>query len=204
MIIPLVAYVEKSKKIKIYFYCLTTLFLTQILAPYLIKILQPDLIWIYKINIDLTIYIFAGYIIQNYNFENKYKILIYVIGIFGFFILFYGTKILTLRYKKLIRIHLGYLNVPCVLYSCSLFLFIKESSFYLLRIINKKYISILGQLTIGPFFIHYPIINTYNLIFKVDKYSLKYRLVDGIFIYIICIIITAFLKKIPLLKYLVP
>ena len=204
MIIPLVAYVEKSEKMKIYSYCLITLFIIQMLIPYLIRLLQPSLFWFYNIKIELTIYIFAGYIIQNNKFSQKIRILIYLFGILGLFLIIYGTRILTLKYKRLILLHLGYLNVPCFLYSCSIFLFIKESSFLIFKKINKEFIIKLGQLTIGPFFLHYPIIDTYSKFFNVNKYNLKYRLFDGIIICIICFIITAFLKKILILKYLVP
>ena len=66
LIIPLLAFVEKSKKIKIYSYCLVTLFISQALVPYLINLFQSELAWIYNIKVDQLIYIFAGYIIQNY------------------------------------------------------------------------------------------------------------------------------------------
>ena len=41
MIIPLIAFVEKSKKIKIYSFCFVTLLITQVLIPYLIQLCQP-------------------------------------------------------------------------------------------------------------------------------------------------------------------
>ena len=59
MIIPLLAFVEKSNKIKIYSYCLATLFISQSLVPYLINLFQSELVWIYNINVDQLLYIFA-------------------------------------------------------------------------------------------------------------------------------------------------
>ena len=75
MIIPLLAYVEKSKKIKI--------LISQVLIPYLISLIEPKLFWTYKIDVNMIIYIFAGYIIQNYKFSNFMKIIIYILGMFG-------------------------------------------------------------------------------------------------------------------------
>jgi len=204
IIIPLIAYVDKSKKIKIYSYCFITLILTQSLIPYLIKLSCHSLIWIYFINLGYIIYIFPGYIIQNFKFSKLSKFIIYTLGLIGLFLHMYGTQILTLRYKKIIRLHKGYLNIPCILYSCSIFLFIKDYSYFILKIINRKYINKIGSLTIGPFFIHIPMIDTIHKYFKINKYSLVYRLLGSICVYIMSLIITAIMKIIPLINYMVP
>ena len=204
LMIPLLAFVEESKKIKIYSYCFITLFITQVFIPYLIRIFHLNLILIYQIKIGHLIYIFGGYIIHHYKFKIYYKIMIYLIGIIGLLLLVFGTKILTIKYKKTIILHKGYLNFPCMVYSCSLFLFIKENCYILFRIINKKYINIIGSLTMGSFFLHFPIIDTYNKYFKINKLSLKFRLFDGFFICCLCLFLTYILKKVPLIKYLVP
>jgi hypothetical protein len=200
MIIPSIAYVEKSKKIKLYSYCFITLVITQSLIPYLINIFKPNLLWIYNFNPGYIIYIFPGYIIQNYKFHVILKLIIYILGFFGLFIHMYGTQILTIQYKKIILLHKGYFNIPYIIYSCSTFLFIKESSYYLLKIINRKYINKIGALTIGPFFIHLPIIDTIHKYFKVDRYGLNYRLFGGIAICSISLIITFIMKKIPIIN----
>ena len=78
-----------------------------------------------------------------------------------------GTEILTLRYKKINLMHKGYDNFPCVLYSCSVFLFIKENVYLIFKKINIIYIYKIGSLTIGPFFLHLPLMQTF------DKYLAK-------------------------------
>ena len=188
----------------IYSYCFLTLLVTQIIIPYLIKVYQPKMVWVYKINVDKIIYVFAGYIIHNYNFSNSTKLIIYIIGIICFFIHFQGTQILTLKYGKIIHLHKGYKNFPCVIYSCSLFLLIKENCHLLFRIINKDYINKIGTLTYGPFFLHLIIKNTYVKYFKPNRLSFIYRFFGGIIIFFICLILTYLLKKIPFGNYLVP
>ena len=204
MIIPLLAYIKKTQKIKIYSYCLFVLFINQILIPYLINLFQPQLIWIYNINSSYIIYIFAGYIIHNYKFSKIFKSLIYFSGIIGLLIHMFGTQYLTLKHKKIIKLHKGYLNLPCFLYSFSLFLFIKEFSILIFKYVNKQNINKVGSLTIGPFFLHMPLIKAYHKLFYVNIFSLTYRLFGGIFICIICLFITSVMKKVPLIKYLVP
>ena len=102
MMIPLLAYIEKEKKIKVYSYSFITLLITQTLVPYFISLFEPRLIWIYKLKIGYIIYIFAGYIIENYRFEMKWKLLIYLLGFFSLLVHIIGTKILTLRYRRMI------------------------------------------------------------------------------------------------------
>ena len=193
MIIPLLAYVEKSKKLKIYLYCFFMLLITQAIIPYLIKLLNPNLEWVYHINAGYIIYIFAGYI-------KRKRIFIYILGIICLLIHIYGTKILTLKYKSIIKLHKGYLN----LYSCSLFLFLKENTKILSMLINPVYINKIGSLTIGSFFMHMPIKDSYLKLFSVNKFSLEFRLFSGIIICFISLLITAIIKKIPILKYTVP
>ena len=204
MIIPLIAFVEKSQKIKIYSYCFITLLIGQIFIPYLIKLIQPKLVWIYIIKVDKIIYIFAGYIIQNLKFSYSTKLILYFVGIICLMIHFYGTQILTIKYRKIVRLHKGYLNFPCVIYSCSLFLFIKENCYILFKLINKNNINKIGTLTFGPFFLHMIIKDTYDKYFKPNRLSIIYRLFGGIIIFFICLILTYFLKKIPFVNYIVP
>lgn len=202
--IPLISYIEKKNKVKIYTYGFIILMICKSLVPYLIKVLKLKIIWIYNFQFDYMIYIFAGYIIHNYKFKIIFKILIYFLGILGFFIHLFGTQVLTIKYQKIDKTHKGYQNLPCVLYSCSLFLFIKEYSYLIFKIINKNFINKIGMLTLGPFFLHMPIINLITKHFYINTYNLSYRLFGGFIICSLCLIITAILKKIPLIKYLVP
>ena len=152
----------------------------------------------------MIIYIFAGYIIQNYKFSNFMKLMIYILGIFGLIIHIYGTQILTIKYKKISYLHSGYLNFPCVIYSCSLFLFIKENSHLLFKLINKKYIYNMSLLTFGVFFLHISIKHTYDIYFKPNQYSLTYRFFGGVILFFLCLILAFIIKKIPFGNYLVP
>ena len=94
--------------------------------------------------------------------------------------------------------------MPCFLYSCSLFIFIKDNSFQIFKFINEKLINKYGALTLGPFFMHLPLIDLIHKYFTINRFSLEYRLLGGFFLCIICLFITNYLKKIPILKYLVP
>ena len=204
MLIPLLAYIDKAKKIRIYTYYFFFLLSTQAFIPYIISLFGNKIVWIYRLNIGYLIYIFGGYIIQNYSFSFKAKIIIYMLGIFSFLIHLNRTKILTFRYKKIITLHKGYLNLPCILHSSSFFLFVKEYYYLITKIINKKYINKIGALTLGPFFMHLTVRETISRFTKFQKLISFNLLFYSFFIFSICIIISSILRKIPLLKILVP
>ena len=204
MLIPLLAYIENGKKIRIYTYYFFLLLITQAFIPYIISLYGNKIVWIYKLNIGYLIYIFGGYIIHNYSFSTNAKIIIYIIGIFSFLIHLNGTKILTFRYQRIIILHKGYLNLPCILHSSSLFLFVKENYYLVTKIINKKYIQKIGSLTLGPFFMHSAVIETISRFKKIQRAISFNLLFHSLFIFSICIILSSILKKIPLLKILVP
>ena len=205
MLIPLLAYIEKSTKIKIYIYFFFLLLITQSFIPYLISLFGNKLIWIYNLNVGYLIYVFAGYIIQNYTFSGIIKIIIYIIGICSFFVHLIGTKILTFRYNKIIFLHRGYLNLPCIFHSCSLFLFLKEYCHFITKVINIKFINKLGTLTLGAFFMHITVKETISLKFPKFKQIIDFNLFFySLVVFAICIILSFILKKIPLIKILVP
>ena len=205
MIIPLISTVEAVKKIKIYFYCFIVLFINQSLIPYLINSFKPTLkYWPYNYNFGYIIYLFAGYIIQNYKFKSLYKFLIYIFGIIAVITRIKLAHYKTMKNKKVDSTQLGYVNLPCVIYSCSIFLFIKEYSFLFFKIINIKYINKIATLSMGPFFLHYLVIWTFQYFFKFNEYSFAYRFYGAFIISFICFIITSIFKKIPLIKHLTP
>ena len=167
--------------------------------------IKPDLYyWPYNYNFGYVIYLFSGYIIQNYKFNYKYKYLIYISGIISVLLRLTISHYITLKNKKVDKSQLGYVNLPCVIYSCSVFLFIKEYSIYLFKIIDEKYINKIGSLSIGPFFLHYMIIWILPYIFNYNEYSFNYRFFGSFIISFFCFIITAIIKKIPIIKYLTP
>ena len=201
MIIPLIAYIEKRNKFKIYLYCLIMLLINQSIIPYLLSFFHSNtLFWPYNYNFGYIIYLFAGYIIHNYKISKNLKILIYIFGIIGLLLRLTISHYLTLKYKKPDHTQINYVNFPIVMYSCSVFLFIKENCVFIFKILNFNIINKLGSLSMGPFFLHWLIIWS----IKCNKLSFQFRFFGSFIITFLCFIITYIIKKIPLIKYLAP
>ena len=204
MFIPLLAYIEKSKKFKVYLYYFIFLLITQTIIPYLINLFGNKIIFIYQVKIGYLIYIFAGYIIHNQNFSMTWKIIIYILGIFSFLIHLIGTHVLALKNNKIIRTHKGYLNLPSVIYSCALFLFIKEYSHIIINIFKRKYINSIGSLTLGPFFMHLTIKETLEKFTCFKALTNLNILLSSLLLFLICVILSSIMRRIPIIKLLVP
>lgn len=216
MIIPLFAFINKSCKIQIYKYALIILIINNSTIPYLITIFHQYsyllnktkknayISWPYNYNSGYIIYLFAGYIIQNSKLNKIFKLFLYIFGIFGLFLRFIISHYLTINNKNPDKSQINYLNLPIVIYSCSVFLFIKEKSKYFFQILKAKYINKIGSLTMGPFFLHYMIIWTLPHFFRYNKYGFNYRFFGFFMISFLCFILTALIRKIPIIKNLIP
>lgn len=216
ILIPILTYIEKSNKIKIYSYGLIIIIINNSTIPYLLKTLPQfkiilnhfgtnfDIYWPYNFESGYTAYLFAGFIIHNYRFNKIFKYFFYIFGIVGLFLRLLISHHLTIKYKIPDSTQINYLNLPIVIYSCSIFLFIKENSKYLFKYINKKIINKIGALSMGPFFLHYMIIWTLPHLFKYNKFGFNYRFFGFIIISFLCFILTSLIKKIPIIKYLTP
>ena len=205
MIIPLIAYVNKSNKIQIYTYCFLLLFINQSFIPYLYKYFpQYNLRWPYNNNSGYIIYLFAGYIIHNYNLGFIFKLFIYLSGIIGLLLRLIISHYLTMKYKRPDSTEINYVGLPIVIYSCAVFLFIKENLVFLVKNQRSKYINFIGSLSMGPFFLHYILIWGLPLLFNYNELSINFRFFGAFIISFISFFITYLIKKIPILKYLTP
>ena len=204
MLIPLLAYEEKKNRQKIYIYYFFFLLITQTIIPYLISLFGKKIVYIYKLDIGYLFYIFAGNIIHETKLSNKIIIIIYLLGVSSFIIQLIGTKTLSFKYKKIITLHKGYLNLPCIIYSCSLFLFLKENYHLFFSKLSIKYINKIGSLTLGPFFMHLPIQETIEKFTYFNKILSFHLLFKSFAIFSISIALSLLLKRINILNFLIP
>ena len=106
---------------------------------------------------------------------------------------------------QIVQTYKGYNNVPAVLYSIAVFVFIKQLS----QRINEQgrlygLICRFAGYTFAVYLIHWYVLDLLTKIFKLDEFSIVYRVGMPFIIIPICIIIAFVLKKIPIVKRIVP
>lgn len=89
------------------------------------------------------------------------------------------------------------------MYSSAVFLFLKN---FFYKIQNNTYliklISLLKNETLGVYLIHYFIIEFFIRIIEVDPKSIVYRIFGALMIFVISIVLTKVIHKIPILKFI--
>lgn len=201
--IPLFASVEKSKRKKLFTFLLILGFILNAFIPFISKLFELNLannIFVI-VTYNYLLYALAGYMLDKYDLQKRDRILIYILGLIGLLSMFIGTQVLSDREGKIIEIFKGYTNVPCIMYSVSIFVFVKE----LCKKINiPKLINILSKYTFEFYLMHYFVIDIIRRIFNPNIKSIWYRLPMPFIIMVIVILITWLLRKIPIVKKIVP
>lgn len=203
--IPLFSAVPEGKRKDIFLYLIGLAFVCNSLAPFLIKIFCPALKWPFHIDVmgGFLIYILLGYILSRFDILSRYRYWIYIIGIIGLLAHIIGTYNLSIKAGEIIQTYKGYLNVPCILYSVAVFVFIKVHSDEVMAKVGGV-VRWLKDYTFAVFLMHYFIINIFVRIFHIHTHSLVYRIFGAIVISIICIFIAAIIRKIPYGRKILP
>lgn len=141
-----------------------------------------------------------GYWVDNYDIKRKSRILIYVLGIMGFGIHFFGTAFesnagtVSLLFK-------GYTNFPAILYSAAIFVWFKYHNNYNEKII--KIVNAVEKRTFGVYMIHIFIVKICIKIGLINE-NLIAKLIASVGIFLGTYIVVYAMQKTPILRKIVP
>ncbi len=152
-------------------------------------------------------FLILGYLLSTTNLPKKKRIIIYILGVLSMIIRYCYTYYFSIKEGKLNRDLFDYCSFVSVLLAISVFVFIK----------NVKWEKILGKLHINPntlakisscsfgvYLIHILIKTQLTKLLNLNPYSIAYRTVGVIVLYIICVSIVWVIKKIPIVRKIVP
>jgi len=152
-------------------------------------------------------FLILGYLISNAEIPKKKRIIIYILGIASAVIRCWYTYYFSTKQGHLNRDLFDYTSAVSVLLAMSVFVFIKNINWE--KIIAKLHISAetiaeISGCSFGIYLIHMLVKYRLTDIFKFDVYDIWYRTVGAILLYILCFIIVYTIKKIPILRKIVP
>lgn len=165
---------------------------------------------IFNYCIEFTPYIMfliLGYLLSTVDLNKKQRIIIYLLGIVSALIRYLYTYYFSIKEGVLNKDLFGYCSAISVMLAVAMFVFVKNINWD--KIIKKlhitpKVISTISSCSFGIYLIHMLIKNKLTSILGLNIYSIWYRTIGAIFIYLICLIIVYIIKKIPILKKIVP
>lgn len=197
--IPLFASLEKSKKIAVLKYLAGSCFLLNCLIPFLLTVFKIKIHFpiVIVVGSGYLLYLILGYLFNRLDFSKTEKGIIYLLAFLGLLLHICGTYFLSMEAGKIIGTYKGYNNVPCILYSIGIFLFVKENVRRLNTVSIRGGLELLNDYTFSIYLLHWFVMSLLIRAFHIDTHSIVYR-VGGIFLVsIICVCITWVIRKIP-------
>ena len=210
-IIPVLSvFTEKEEYRKILKAILAFLFVFKAVINPICLIFNIELPTIFSFCLEPSGYIMfliLGYLLSTTNISKNKRIVVYILGILSIFIRYFYTYFMSEQAGKLNTDLFDYCSAVSVLLAIAVFVFVKNVKWE--KIINKlhikpNFLAGLSACSFGVYLIHKLIRDQVTTVFNLDMHSIWYRTVGAILLYIISVIIVYIIKKIPILKKIVP
>lgn len=152
-------------------------------------------------------FLILGYLLSTTEFSKKQKEIIYLLGIMSIIIRYGYTYYFSINKDMLNRDLFDYCSFISVFLAVSVFVFIKNINWdSVLKKMHIKtgYLVKISSCSFGIYLIHIIVKNNVTNLFNLNVYSIWYRTVGAVLLYIICLLITYIIKKISILKKIMP
>ena len=204
--LPLFASVPDEKRKSLFSYLILAGFTVNVLIPFILSVTDFDIKWPNSLKVcsEYLLLALTGYILTKYDLNFKLRSAIYALGIAGLLMHIIGTYRLSIEAGEIVTLYKGYNNLPCYLYSVGIFVFVKTISPKVMKSHLKKCILFLGNYTFPVYLMHIYIKAALPRLLHISIYSLAFRLGAPLLIIPLCIIAAYFLRKIPVIKRIVP
>lgn len=207
LMMPLFASIDKGKKESTLKYLLVVGLVFNVFLPFVINRPETEITWPYEIYAisSYMIWVVMGYVLYYYPPKRWIKVLICVVAIIGFFMQTYGTYYLSMRDGEINKFFKGYNKLPMIMYAPGVFLFLFSIGEKLMKIeIINKIVCLLGKYTFAIYLMHWFVMNFITVKFEINTLSIWWRLGAPIPIGLIVIAITWLIRKIPIVRNIVP
>lgn len=152
-------------------------------------------------------FLLLGFLLSTSDLNKKKRIIIYVLGILSALIRYWYTYYFSIQTGEVNQNLFDYCSAVSVMLAVAVFIFIKQVNWnkVIKKVkINTNVLSKISSCSLGIYLIHMLVKNELTNLLKLDIYSIYYRTFGAIILYIICLIIVYIIKKIPIIKKIVP
>lgn len=148
-----------------------------------------------------------GYLLSTTELKKKQRTVIYLLGVLATIFRFIYTAASSESIGAVDRLYFNYLAFPAVLQGIAVFTLFKHLDFSVIDAKKTHVISAISSCSFGVYLIHKPILDHFILSphwLNVPMTSVMLRTVGALVFYIACVGIVLLLKKIPVVKSIVP
>lgn len=209
LVIPLFAQIPQEKRKNLFGYLAVICFVINSLIPFLFEFFSFDIeispYWAPGMGFEYILYVLIGYLLHNYQLKKSGRYSIYFLALIGLLIHMCGTYTASMEAGYLVQQYKGYCNVPAVLYSTGIFLFFRQTGPVLMKWKPLNLLTgILKPYTFGIYLLHYHLLMYIVNALQFNVYSMAYRLGFPFILIGLCIAILFLLRKIPMVRRIVP
>ncbi len=207
MCIPLLAAVPKEKRRVLFTYLAVACFVVNGVVPFFIRTFLLGVRWPLSIGVGsgYLLYLFIGYLLKEYETKRWQRLCIYAAALGGLFLYSYGTQVLSFEAGRIVDTLKGATNITSVCYATGVFVLFRQVGN---RLMDVKWLSktvyVLKDYTFCVYLMHMPILQGIKGLFDFDTRSILWRVGGFLVIVPLCMALTWVLRKIPIVRSIVP
>ena len=205
--IPVLSLIPKESRLKCFKGIAAIGILTVSVLPtvcYLVGVQYNASLKLPLVGSGYLLYVIIGYILSEGQTWRLQRAVIYLLGACGLATHFLGTVMLSFKNGYIDFTFKGYMNFPCLLYSVAVFVFFKSVTERLPRVVYAVCSKCAGA-TFGVYILHYAFLEFYiRPTEAVNHDHILFRTVGTVLLFILCILLTKLIQRIPLIKHLIP
>ncbi|WGE89336.1 acyltransferase [Actinobacillus arthritidis] len=202
MLVPVLSLLKDNYSILCYI--VGAMFLTHSFFPVIFDFLKLHYNWsIIFPMAGYSIYLVLGYLLSRYTLENKYKVIIYILGVFGAIFRYVYTYHSSLETGHLDRTLFSYMQFHTVFLAVAIFVFVKDF-FSDIKFFNAKVLAVLSSCSLGIYLIHKLIMHYELKLLAISEDNFYWRFFGAFMTYNICLVIVLLVKRVPYLRAIFP
>ena len=151
-----------------------------------------------------VIFAILGYLLSNEDIKKKYKIIIIISAVLGLIYRYSTTFILSKEAGYVVKTTWGYTSWHAILLTSAVFIIVKDINFNNLSNKVKTKLAEIAGCSYAIFLIHQIVMYYEKSLLNINSASWHWRTIGVITTYLIALGITLLLKKIPVIKDIVP
>ena len=208
LIIPLLSLLTKKEYKKTLWLTIGLFFIFNAMLPNVCSLIGITLYSQFKVPVTgYVIYIILGYLLSEEKIDKKWKVILYIGAILGVIYRYATIFVLSKSAGQVIKTTWGYSSWHCMLLSSAIFVLIKDLKINETIRNNEKVQKIISKIagcSFGVYLIHMIVKYYYTNIFNINTSSWHFRTLGVIVIYFISLLIVMLLKKIPVVRKVLP
>ncbi len=202
--LPVLSLLKNHRRI-LWYLAGSTFLLTSLLPPVFKYI---GLSWNTNLNMPMSagylLFVILGYLFSTEELSRKQRLVIYGFGIFGAVLRYTMTVILSVGDGVINKMFFSYTEYYSVFLAVAVFVMLRYMKPVNFLRDKKEVLSKISGCSFGVYLIHMIIIRFFNSILPETFFGAVWRMTAPVFIYLIALLITFVLKKIPIIKNIVP